>query len=450
MRMPAQLRKPLWTLLDQLPTLFALGVLGAVAWWGFVLLKPSPTKQNEEAAQGKESEQKETAHANKPLLPVKLASTEVLQTSGIARGNVEERLIGEYVEAHGDIDFNQDHYAHLSTRAAGTASSVHKRAGDQVKKGEVLALIAAPELASLKFDLQQTLLTVQTRERYYKRLQSSGESTSRQALESAEASLREARIHLSKDQQSLQNLGLTVSIDELSRLSDEQVAASLRTLGIPGTLLQKLDASTLTSNLLPMYAPFDGLVIKRDIVIGEVVNPATPQFILADLSRLWIMLHVRLEDVGKLREGQEVSFHLDGPNEDAPPAKIDWISAEVDEKTRTVLVRADVDNLKSRLRPNTFGDARILVRQEKHLLVPTGALQFDGTSYVVLAQGASETEFQPLRVQLDPQLQRVTLIPYLEEFTVVLSGVSAGKRIAISGTHVLLSEMQKERIEGDD
>ena len=67
----------------------------------------------------------------------------------------------------------------LSTRASGTAWSVHKHAGDQVKKGEVLALIASPELASLKFDLQQTLLTVQTREHYYQRLKSSGESTSR-------------------------------------------------------------------------------------------------------------------------------------------------------------------------------------------------------------------------------------------------------------------------------
>ena len=234
---------------------------------------------------------------------------------------------------------------------------------------------------------------------------------------------------------------MIVSIDELSRLSDEQVADRLRTLGIPGSLLQGLDASTLTSNLLPMYAPFDSMVIKRDIVIGEVVNPTTPQFVLADLSRLWIMLHVRLEDVGKLSDGQEVLFHLNGANEDVPLAKINWISAEVDEKTRTVSVRADVDNPKGRLRPNTFGDARILVREHKRLTVPNGALQFDGSAHVVFARGATDTEFQPLRVELGPRHP---------DFTVVLSGVKAGQKIAISGTHVLLSEMQKERIGDDD
>lgn len=439
--MPAQLRKLSWILMDQVPTLLALAVLGAVAWWGYVLLNPSPTTSNEQAGQIKESGKKETESAQNTLPRIELVSEEGLKPAGIETGAVEERLVGEYVQAHGDIDFNQDHYAHLSTRAAGTAWGVYKHAGDQVKQGEVLALIASPELASLKFDLQQTLLTVQTRERYYQRLKSSGEATSRQALESAESSLRESRIHLSKDQQSLQNLGLTVSIDELSRLTDEQVADRLRTLGIPGSLLQGLDPSTLSSNLLPMYAPFDSMVIKRDIVIGEVVNPGTPQFVLADLSQLWLMLHVRLEDVGKLREGQDVSFHLDGPNEEAPPAKIAWISAEVNEKSRTVPVRANVDNPKGRLRPNTFGDARILVRREKHVIVPNGALQFDGTSYVVFACGESDTEFQPLRVKLGPRH---------EDFTVVLSGVAAGQRIAISGTQVLLSEMQKERISGED
>lgn len=438
--MSASLRKLSGIILDQVPTVVALAVLGAVAWWGFVLLNSSPTKPNEEANQKKD--EKQEASSDKDGLPlVKVASQEAMAKAGIQPGVVEEKPVREYVEAHGDLDFNQDHYAHLSTRASGTAFSVHKHAGDQVRKGEVLALVAAPELASLKFDLQQTLLTVQTRKKYYERLQSSGESTSRQALESANASLREARIHLSKDQQSLQNLGLSVSVEELSQLSDEQVSDRLRTLGIPPSLLQSLDAGSLTSNLLPMFAPFDGTVIKRDIVKGEMVNPATPQFVLADLSRLWIMLHVRLEDVGKLREGQEVSFHLDGPHEDAPPARIKWISAAVDEKTRTVPVRADVDNPRGRLRPGTFGDARVVVKQEKRLTVPDGALQFDGVSYLVFAQGASETEFQPLRVEIGPRDQGSTA---------VLSGVKAGQKIAVSGTRVLLSEMQKERIAGED
>lgn len=449
--MPSQLRNLMSMLLHQLPTVLTLGLLGCIAWWGYVwnwkiptlpeLLHPSEAQKPEEEA--KKDDNKEPENKNKPLPVIKLDTDEATAKEEYKPQLIEESLVGEYVKAHGDLDFDQDHYAHLSARAGGMAWRVHKHAGDEVKKGDVLALIASPELARLKFDLQQTLLTVQTRERYYQRLESSGTSTAIKDKESAEFSLRDARIALSKDQQSLQNLGLKVSLEELRQLKDEQqVAARLRTLGIPETLMQSLDADMVTgNNLLPMYAPFDGMVIRRDLARGENVAPEKTLFILADLSRLWIMLHVRLEDAGKLKRGQEVAFHLDGPNEDAPTAKITWISAEVDEKTRTVMARADVSNPQGRLRPYTFGDARILLSRTKHLIVPNEAVQEDGGEHFVFVAGASPTEFQPKRVKLGP--------PH-EKFTVVLSGIEAGQTIATSGTHVLLSEMLKERIVGED
>jgi len=447
-------------LLGQVPTVLTLALLGGIAWWGYKwdwkvptlpeLLDPTASARSraeegdaekEEATKSQEDNQG-TEGSDKLLHPIKLRSEEAMKEAGIVTKPVQEKLIGEYVMAHGHIDFNQNYYAHLSTRASGTAWSVHKQQGDTIRKGDVLALVASPELATLKFDLQQTLLMVKSRDRYYRRLEEAGPGISRKDLESGEFALREARVALSKDQQSLQNLGLDVSLDELTPLSDEQVAVRLRTLGIPDTLLQGLDANAVTgNNLLPMYAPFDGVVITRDIVIGEMVTPSKPQFQLADLRRLWICFHVRLEDVGRLKLGQDVAFHLNGQNEDAPPAKIAFISADVDEKTRTVAVRAEVDNPHGRLRPNTFGDARILVNEQKRLIVPNEALQFDGSSHLVFVQGESPTEFVPHQVKLGPRH---------EKFTVVLNGIKAGQTIAVSGSHVLLSEMLKERIGGED
>lgn len=448
----AQLRKLLLVFLGQLPTLLTLALLGGIAWWGYIwdwkvptlpeLLDPSAARSHAEGGNEEKEEDRGPQSADKPLPPIKLRSLEAMKEAGIETKPVKEQLIGEYVTAHGHLDFDRNHYAHLSTRASGSVWSVYKLEGDYVKKGDVLALIASPELAQLKFDLQQTLLMVKTRERYHQRLKEAKGATAPKDLDSAQFTLREARIALSKDQQSLQNLGLDVSLDELVPLTDEQVAVRLRTLGIRDSLLQTWDSDTVTgNNLLPMYAPFDGMVMKRDIVIGEMVTPATPQFHLADLRRLWICMHVRLEDAKRLRERQEVAFHLDGSNEDAPPATISWISADVDEKTRTVAIRAIVDNSQGRLRPNAFGDARILVGQQKRSIVPNDALQFDGTSYVVFVCGESPTEFQPRRVQLGPRHK---------DFSVVLSGIEAGQTIAISGCHVLLSEMLKERIAGED
>jgi cobalt-zinc-cadmium efflux system membrane fusion protein len=450
--MPARLRQLPSILLGQLPTVLSLAVLALIGWWGYVwdwkipslpdLLHPSAAKKAGEPKK-EENEAKKTQGSDKPLPPITLASEDMVKAAGIEEGTVEQRLIDEYVKAHGHVEFNQDHYAHLSTRASGTAWRVLKRAGDEVDKDDVLALIASPEVAKLKFDLQQTLLTVLTREKIYQRKKNAGTSTAPLELENAEASLREARILLSNGQQALQNLGFMLDTQELSQLSDEQVTARLRTLGIPDSLLQQLDQRTLTNNLLPMYAPFKGVVIKRDIVKGEVVNPTTPQFVLADLTRLWIMLHVRLEDAGKLKIGQEMTFRLDGSNEDTPPGQLRWISAEVDEKTRTVAARAEVPNENGQLRPGTFGDGSILVHRVKRLIVPNDAVQFDGKSHFVFLQGTSAREFQPVPVELGPQF---------EKFTVVLSGLQVGQRIVItkSGSHALLSEMLKERIGGED
>lgn len=445
--MTASARKRFSPILAQVPTLLTFVVLGGVLWWGYAWDWKIPRLPEllgrEEPKKAEESDKKEDKQDEKTdnLPLVTLASVEALTKAGIRTKAVQRQIVEDFVTGQGQIDYDQNHYAHLSTRASGTASSVHKDYGDQVKKGDILALIASPELASIKFNLRQSLLLVETRQRLFDRLKMTRGATAGQERDNAEAALREANIRLSNEQQSLQNLGLSIHLEELRNLSDAQIAGRLRTLGIPETLLQRLDAAALSSNLLPMYAPFDGVVVTRDIVNGEVVSPAKPQFVLADLRQLWIMLHVRMEDAHRLARDQEVFFRLDGADREAPPAKITFISPEVDKETRTVVARAEVSNPKGELRPNTFGTARILVGKPVHLTVPNEALQFDGKSQIVFVRGQSPLKFQPKKVTVGPQN---------DKSIVILSGIAEGQEVAVAGTHVLLSVMQKERIEGDD
>ena len=69
----------------------------------------------------------------------------------------------------------------------------------------------------------------------------------------------------------------------------------------------------LPANLLPLVAPFDGVVVRRDLVIGEMADPARPSFVLADTRRLWLQLDVRQEAQSILRglaERAEETVHL--------------------------------------------------------------------------------------------------------------------------------------------
>ena len=90
-------------------------------------------------------------------------------------------------------------------------------------------------------------------------------------------------------------------------------------------------------------------------------------------GQCWILLEVRKEDAGRLAIGQQMLFSTVGL-QDEVESKVTWISTEVDEKTRTVQVRAEVLNPQVRegatgydgqrlLRANSFGSGRLRVHQ---------------------------------------------------------------------------------------
>jgi Cu(I)/Ag(I) efflux system membrane fusion protein len=156
------------------------------------------------------------------------------------------------------------------------------------------------------------------------------------------------------------------------------------------------------------------------------------------------MLNVRLEDVGKVREGQEMTFRTEGLDEEAPAGNLTWVSAEVDDRTHTLAVRAEVPNPKGRLKPHNFGTGRIEVNRRSAVLVPNDAVQTDvspeGTTRLVFVR-TDEKTFRPRRVRVGLQG---------EQFTEVLAGIEAGAEVAVAGSHRLKGELFKERIAGED
>jgi cobalt-zinc-cadmium efflux system membrane fusion protein len=436
------------TVLKGLPTALTLAVLALLAWWGhehdWTVPKPSALlawlRGQPESEDGKEPDKpKESESEDKKLLkPVNLDSPEAAEKAGLESVKVEERPMGEYVTAMGEVAYNHHRIAHLAPRAAGTVWSVEKHEGDPIRKGDVLAVISAAELARLKTDLQQALLQVEVRNRSLQMLRDIAASTPERQLREAEMLLREARVRLSGDQQALLNLGLPLRLAELAGLPDEEVARRLARLGLPDEIVTRAGPGRLPADLLPMYAPFDGLVIHHEAVLGEVVSTKEPQFTVADVSTLMVMLNLRVEDANRVARDQDVFFQPDGTKDEVRGA-LNWVSAEVDEKTRTVRARATVPNPAGRLRPRTFGTGRVLVRPIPHAVaVPDAAVQWEGKTALVFVR-QSETEYLPKQVKLGVKQ---------DGYTQVLEGVQPGDEVVTTGSHVLRSEMLKERIEG--
>ncbi len=441
-------------IMTRAPTFLTLGVLGALALWGSLNDWKLPGS-SKEAADPDDSmpRVKVTTElissgnggSSSTAKQIEFPSAEAVRKAGIQVKPAEVRTMTQYVTANGMIDYEPSQYARLTARAAGTVWRVEKEIGNWVKKGEVLALIDAAEVGQAKADLMQSLTQVDLRRQTAERLQAAAGrgAVSERSLREAEAALREARNRLSSDHQRLLNLGFAVRLEDIAKVPEDQLGRYLRLLGLPESIRKKLDAETLTANLLPLTAPFDGQVVQRNAAPGEIIEKNQPKimFVLGDIHRLHVDLDVNPEDVGELRLGQPVHFGPEGKGLEKTPAKLSHMSPEVDEKTRRVRVHAEVDNPDGRLRPNTFVVGRILIREKpRALVVPGEAVQSDGNKNLVFVR-LSEKSFGERQVQLGIRE---------ENLVEIISGVRPGDEVVTTGSFALKSELHKERIVGDD
>ncbi len=380
---------------------------------------------------------------------VRFPSKEALERTGIEVVPVERRPMVSELEVAGVVDYDERRTAQLSSRVGGSIWRVEKHLGDLVRKGEVLLVIDSQEVGRLKAEFLNALVTFESRREQMAILEEVQGAVMGRQLREARAALREARIHLVNDEQALVNLGLPVAIADYEALVDEARAERIRTVGLPEEVIAGLDDDVVTSNLLPLSAPFDGVVVGRDAVVGEVVEAAKPIFEVADVSRMILSLKVDKEDAGKVAIGQPVRFRPDGSDEEYV-SRITWISTEVDQATRTLQVRAEVDNQSTLpvvsnagLRAHTFGSGRIEIdRRGTAIVVPSQSVQWDGSRWVVFVP-SGDVAFTAREVH--PGIR--------EGNDVEIIGDPAGgtlERVVRAGSHVLKSQVLLERMESGE
>jgi cobalt-zinc-cadmium efflux system membrane fusion protein len=412
-------------------------ILGGLVWWGhkydwsFRENKPEVKKDDPT----EESEDK-LLHGRL----VKLDSEDAAERAGISWSPIEERMIREEVHAPGELQFDTTRLAHLSSRANGTVWRVEKQIGETANKGDILAYVESAEVAKAKSEFLLAVCMVESRTWTLKRTQGGGGVIPDRVMHEAEHSLHEAKIQQLAAQQALLNLGVPVDLKQFEGLDEEQQLRRLRLMGLPADLTTDAGAEVKTTSLLPIAAPFKGTITRLDLVRGMVVGPAQPSCTIADTTQLWLMLDVLLEDAARLRVGQKVTLQANGLSDLTPEGTISWISAQADEKTRTVKARAVVPNPTGLLRANVLGKATILVREQKALSLPAEAVQWIESQPIVFVKRC-EDEFETRVVRLGAKFNG-----HWE----VLEGVKEGEEAVTAGGHVLKSELFKSRISGGD
>lgn len=316
-----------------------------------------------------------------------------------------------YIEVPGEIQTNADREIHIVPRVAGVVREVRKTLGDQVKEGEVLAVLESRELADMKSNFLAARERIELAESNLEReskLKAKGLATEQEFLEAKQREA-EAHIELDSSEQQLYSLGL----------SSEQVAA-----------LPRHAKEGLTN--YEIVSPFDGTIIEKHLALGEAVNNDTQLFIIADLRTVWCDLSLYQKDLPHVRQGQDVEVRAEN-GDVIGQGELSYISALVDEETRTALGRVVLANANGSLRPGTFLTARIACDTESvKIAVLSDAVQsIDDRPTVFVKDGDA---FEP---------RTVTIGRSDGERTEILSGVDPGEEYVARGAFTLKAELAK-------
>lgn len=382
---------------------------------------------------------------------IQFASEDALKKSGIEMAPAWDRRMEECLAANGEITYDPTRVASLATPVPGRIWRVEEKGkiGQSVSKGDVLALIDALEVGKAKAELLQALAQVDLRQKTVERLKPlAGTGVSGAQYQEAEADLRAAQIRVVSAEQALVNLGLPIRADDVKGLGPTELGQRVQFLGLPESVIRTLDSRATTNNLIPVRAPFDGVVVARQAVLGEMVDATKALFTVADTRQMWLTLNVPLDALKPFREknpqrllsGKPVRFALGGGSDEVTGTVV-WVSTAADERTRALQLRADLPNLDGRLRANTFGAGRIVLRvEEQAVTVPTEAIHWDTNCNVVFVWDKYASK------EGAPKVFHVRSVrPGVKdaENTEIIAGLLPGEMVATKNSGALRAELLK-------
>jgi membrane fusion protein (multidrug efflux system) len=186
-------------------------------------------------------------------------------------------------------------------------------------------------------------------------------------------------------------------------------------------------------------APFDGRISIRQVELGQVVAPGTPIASLHSVSPIHAEFSLPQQALAEVQVGQRARVRTDAFPGATWDGKVTTINPEVDVATRTVRVRATVDNAGGKLRPGMFANVDVLSAQkEKALVIPATAVLFAPYGDSVFVIEKKQQDGKEVEVV---QQKFVRLGERRGDFVAVTSGLEPGETVVSAGAFKLRNGM---------
>ena len=359
----------------------------------------------------------EEPKVEKPTDPNEVLVTPAL-ASNLQFGNPQMTDVSGMLQVTARVETDARLIARVGSPVTGRILRLLVFEGQHVRPGTALAMLHSSDLSDAQFALVRAV--------------------TQQGL--AEASERRAKQLLEAD---------VIGRAELERRHAELLQASseassyrtqLRGLGMSETQIRQLEGSRKLSAEYPILAPRGGTVLRREVTVGQVVQPADPAFTIADLSTVWITANVPEEDAAGLRPGMNVQVSVAALPKRPITGQLSYLAPIVDPATRTVEVRMDFANRDGELKPDELASMTFTGRTERKLTIPSTAVVREGNKDHVFVK-AGEHRYLLREVELGPEEH---------DRRPVLSGVELSDAIVTDGAFHLNNQRKQNAIKGGE
>lgn len=142
----------------------------------------------------------------------------------------------------------------------------------------------------------------------------------------------------------------------------ENTKQRLRLWGITKEQINELERTQKPQTHLTIYAPIGGTIIDKDAFEGMYFKTGDRLYTIADLSRVWLYLDIYEYDIPWIRYGQDIEVITESYPGEVFHGTVVFIEPFLNEMTRTVKVRVNMDNREGKLKPGMYVNARFKVR----------------------------------------------------------------------------------------
>jgi cobalt-zinc-cadmium efflux system membrane fusion protein len=345
-----------------------------------------------------------------------------LEPAGIRIETLQAVATAGQIEATATVRPNLEKVAHVAPRIDARIVSVHAQLGDQVRAGQVLAILDSVEVGDAHSAWLQARSELEL---------------ARAAFERAE-SLHAEQIVSQKDH-------LRARADyERARAAWRAAEDRLRLFGVE--LDPPSDGKAVST--FPLRSAFAGTVTEKHAIVGELATPESPVFTVADLSLLWVEANLNERDIGLVRKGAAAEVRVAAYPDTTFRGTVTYIGDMLDRQTRTVPVRVEVRNGERRLKPEMF--ATVLIDAVGiGTSARTSAIALPAEA-VVLVDGKS-TVFVPEASPAEPgqahfEAREVRVGPERGGRVAVLEGLAQGERAVVAGAYELKARLLKSKL----